>query len=589
MKELKVLMRFAKPYAWFLVLATISMIAVTAMNLVAPLMIRNLISTVTEEILTEESFKKVSLLALITIIVYLVRAISQFGSNYVSHYAAWKILENIRQHLYDHIQNLSLRYFQDKQTGDLMSRVINDTRNFEHLLAHAIPTIVVNGIMIIGVSAILFSINVSLTLYTLIPIPILIWIVLKFNKISRVRFKEAQVKIGEVNSILQDNFSGIKEIKAFTHEDYESKRTGKSISEHTTAILKAVRLSNAVHPGIGFVSSIGTVIVIFFGGRLALTGILPLEDLVAFLLYLSSFYQPIMSLGNIYEGLQQALASAERVLEVLAEEPEVKEDPNPIELKEVKGKIEFRNIDFHYVDNIPVLKDISFKVNPGETLAIVGPTGVGKTTITSLILRFFDPISGNILIDDIDIKKVSLSSLRRNISLVSQDVFLFNGTVKENILYGRLDATDEEVIAAAKAANAHDFILELPDGYNTRVGERGVKLSGGQKQRISIARAILKNAPILILDEATSSVDTQTEKQIQDALNKLKENKTTIVIAHRLSTIQDADQIIVMKDGYIIERGTHEELLELNGLYSELCKAQDTLQKHLSDEELLYI
>jgi len=589
MKEIKALLRFAKPYAWFLVLATMSMIAVTGMNLLAPWMIRNLISTVTGEALTEESFKRISLLTITTIIVYLLRAISQFGSDYVSHYAAWKILENIRQHLYDHIQNLSLRYFQNKQTGDLMSIIINDTRNFEHLLAHAIPTVIVNGIMIFGVSAILFSININLALYTLIPIPVLVWIVLKFSKTSRSRFKDAQVKIGEVNSILQDNFSGIKEIKAFTHEDYESRRTGESISEHTNAILKAVRLSNAVHPGIGFVSSIGTVIVIFFGGRLALTGVLPLEDLVAFLLYLSSFYQPITALGNIYEGLQQALASAERVLEVLAEEPEVKEDPNPIKLQNVKGRIEFCNVDFHYVDNIPVLKNISFKVNPGETLAIVGPTGVGKTTITSLILRFFDPISGNILVDDIDIRRVSLSNLRRHISLVSQDVFLFNGTVKENILYGRLDATDDEVIAAAKAANAHDFILELPDGYNTKVGERGVKLSGGQKQRISIARAILKNAPILILDEATSSVDTQTEKLIQDALNKLKKNRTTIIIAHRLSTIQDADHIIVMKDGYIIERGTHEELLELNGLYSELCKTQDTLQKQLPVEEMLYI
>ena len=285
MKEIKALLRFAKPYAWFLVLATMSMIAVTGMNLLAPWMIRNLISTVTGEALTEESFKRISLLTITTIIVYLLRAISQFGSDYVSHYAAWKILENIRQHLYDHIQNLSLRYFQNKQTGDLMSIIINDTRNFEHLLAHAIPTVIVNGIMIFGVSAILFSININLALYTLIPIPVLVWIVLKFSKTSRSRFKDAQVKIGEVNSILQDNFSGIKEIKAFTHEDYESRRTGESISEHTNAILKAVRLSNAVHPGIGFVSSIGTVIVIFFGGRLALTGVLPLEDLVAFLLY----------------------------------------------------------------------------------------------------------------------------------------------------------------------------------------------------------------------------------------------------------------------------------------------------------------
>jgi ATP-binding cassette subfamily B protein len=578
MKELRALMRFAKPYRWWMVLATLCMILVTVMNMVAPWMIRNLVQALTLDMSSIDGIHRVNLLALMALTVYILRAIFQFGTEYVAHYTAWNILREIRHYMYEHIQRLSLRFFQDKQTGDLMSRVVDDTRNFEQLLAHAIPTIVVNSLMLVGVTVILFSMNATLALYTLIPMPILAWMVLKFSAISRPLFKESQRSNAAVNSILQDNFTGIKEIKAFTQEQYESKRALARIQDYTRAILRALKLTNAFHPSVEFVSSLGTVIVIFFGGHLAFRNQLPLEDMVAFLLYLSTFYQPITALGRINEGLQQALASAERVLEILDEEPEVKEAPDATELGRVQGKIEFRNVDFRYVDNIPVLKDISFVVNPGETLALVGPTGVGKTTIASLILRFYDPQSGTVLIDDQDIRGVTLESLRRNISLVSQDVFLFNGTVKENILYGRRDATDEEVIAAAKAANAHDFILELENGYGTKVGERGVKLSGGQKQRISIARAILKDAPILVLDEATSSVDTQTERLIQEALNKLKKNKTTVVIAHRLSTIQEADQIVVIKEGEILEQGNHVELLQKKGFYSRLCKAQSTDQ-----------
>lgn len=579
MKELKALMRYMKPYRLHIFVATVCMVMVTAMNMVGPWMIRNLISTVVQSVQGTASIAQINFLALAVVAIYLLRAISQFGTNYISHYAAWKMLEDIRSDLYDHLQNLSLRFFHDKQTGELMSRVLDDTRNFEQLLAHAIPTLVVNALMLVGVSAILFSMNLQLALYTLIPIPLLFWMVVKFSKISRPMFKEAQKEIAEVSAILQDNFSGIKEIKAFTQEAYESRRTLERIAAYTRAILRALKLSNAFHPSIEFVSGLGTVIVIFFGGRLALSNQLALEDLVAFLLYLNSFYQPITSFGMINEGIQHALASAERVFEILNEEPEIKDAPDAIEVDRVKGKIEFRNVSFRYVDDVPVLKNVSFKVNPGEMVALVGPTGVGKTTIANLIPRFYDPDAGQILIDDVDIRKIKLSSLRKQISMVSQDVFLFNGTVKENILYGRPDATDEEVIAAAKAANAHEFIMELPEGYDTRVGERGVKLSGGQKQRISIARALLKDAPILILDEATSSVDTQTEKQIQEALENLMKNRTTIVIAHRLSTIRNADQIIVLQDGEIIEVGKHDELLRAGGLYSQLCKAQSTTEE----------
>lgn len=580
MKELKALFRFMKPYKWLLVLATISMIFVTVMNMIGPWMIRSLIQTVTNGVgQTDGSYiKRINFLAILAISVYLLRAVAQFGTDYISHFAAWNILKEIRQFLYDHMQKLSLRYYQDKQTGDLMSRVINDTGNFEQLLAHAIPTIIVNGLMLIGVSVMLFMMNAKLAMYTLIPIPLLIWMVLKFSKISRPLFRQAQTRIGEVNALLQDNFTGMKEIKAFTKEKYESGRAESRIAGYTNAILKALKLSNFFHPSIEFVSSIGTVIVIFFGGRLALANHLPLEDLVAFLLYLSSFYQPITAFGRINEGLQQALASAERVLDILNEESEIADAPDAVAVNRVAGQITFNNVSFRYNEDIPILKNISFNVTPGHTLALVGPTGVGKTTMANLIPRFYDPQAGEILIDGLNIKNITQSSLRKQISIVSQDVFLFNGTVKDNILYGRQDATEEDLVRAAEMANAHDFILELSDGYETRVGERGVKLSGGQKQRISIARAILKNAPILVLDEATSAVDTHTESLIQDALNKLKENRTTIVIAHRLSTIKEADQIIVIQEGEIIEQGKHNELLKANGLYSQLCKAQDSLQ-----------
>lgn len=563
-----------KPYKMRIILATLCMVVATGMNMAGPWAVRSLIQLITDGVSGQVTIDRVSLLAGAVVLIYVMRAFSRFGTDYISHYAAWNMLEDIRKHLYDHVQKLPLRYFQDKQTGDLMSRVMDDTRNFEQLLAHAIPTLVVNALTFVGIMAVLIAMNATLALYTMIPMPLLAVMVIRFSSISRPLFRRAQERVGEVNAVLQDNFTGVKEIKAFTQEEYETARTGRTIAGHTRAILRALRLSNAFHPGIEFVAGIGTVIVIFFGGRLALGGALPLEDLVAFLMYLSLFYQPIMALGQINEGLQHAMASADRVYELLREPPEVMEEPGAQEIVRARGLIEFRNVSFRYVDSIPVLEDVSFTIQPGQTLAIIGVTGVGKTTIANLIPRFYEATQGEIRLDGERVGRYTLTSLRRQISLVSQDVFLFNGTVKGNILYGCPDASDEEVIRAATAAGAHEFIKALEHGYETRVGERGVKLSGGQKQRISIARAVLKDAPILILDEATSAVDTQTEQIIQDAIGRLKRNKTAVVIAHRLSTIREADRIIVLRDGRIAEQGSHEDLMGMGGLYSRLCRAQ---------------
>jgi len=476
--------------------------------------------------------------------------------------------------VYDKLQQLPFRFFQERQTGQLMSRVVNDTANFEMLIAHAVPDLFTNILIIVGVAVILFAVNPTLASLSLIPIPFLVYGSTRFAKQVLPNFREAQRALADLNAELQDNISGIREIQIFNQQMRELVKIRDRIYKHISALLNALRLSAIFHPTVSFLSSIGTVIVISVGGFMALNGKVSVGDIVGFILYLSMFYQPITALANVIENLEQALAGAERVFEILDTEPEIKEKANPIELENVRGRVTFEDVTFSYNQGSPVLKNISFDIEPGQMVAFVGPTGVGKTTIMYLLVRFFDPDSGSIKIDGIDIRDVSLKSLHDNISMVMQDVFLFNGTITENIAYGKEDATMEEIINAAKIACAHDFIESLSDGYNTYIGERGVKLSGGQKQRLAIARAVLKDAPILILDEATSSVDTETENKIQEAINNLAGTRTILIIAHRLSTVKRADRIIVLKDGEIVEDGRHEELIALKGLYYSLSSGQ---------------
>ncbi|MBO7179098.1 MAG: ABC transporter ATP-binding protein [Clostridia bacterium] len=574
MKMLWKLTKEAARYKGLYVLAILSTLALTIVNLTAP-KILSAMTGIVEKGMNNDALDIVINLAVGLLILYLLRILFRFLSNYLTHKAAWHLVGDLRSRLYNKLQSLDLGFFHDKQTGDLMSRVINDTRDFELLYAHMIPEMITNVVTFVGVLVILLTINWKLALITCCPIPLILCSGVIFAKVVRPFFKASQKSMGELNAQLQDSLSGLHEIQSFGQESYESERIRVKNFEQVKAMLRALRASAIFHPSVEFLSSAGTVLVVFFGGFLAYNGQLSVEDIVAFVLYLSLFYAPVSGLANLLENLQQSLAGAERVTLILDTPAIIENAEDAQDIGKVEGAVTFENVSFHYSNKVPVLKNISFSSKPGMMVAFVGATGAGKTTATQLISRFYDPVDGRVLIDGKDIKAVTLESLRRNISPVLQDTFLFNGTISENIGYAKPEATQEEIEAAAKAANIHEDILSMPEQYETKVGERGLRLSGGQKQRIAIARAILRQTPIIILDEATASVDVHTEKQIQKAIKNLTGNQTVIAIAHRLSTIRDADLILVFKEGEIVERGTHEELIDLKGLYYKLHQAQN--------------
>ncbi|MFA7407214.1 MAG: ABC transporter ATP-binding protein [Anaerolineaceae bacterium] len=576
---MKLLLRFSKKYFWALAITVLSMLTLVAAQLLIPWLIRTLIDLVTTESqLTQDTLSTVSRLALVALITFLARAVMQFTRSYMAHLAGWGVVSDARKFVYEHMQKLSLRFYEDKQTGQLMSRIINDTDLFERMISHAVPDVVVNVLTFVAITAVLASINWRLTLYSMAPIPLVILALIGFSKVVRPAFRKRQHEIGELNAVLNDSISGVRDIKAFNRESEQLERVELGIERYRVSLLTALKLMAIFQPFIDFSTSIGQLVVIFFGGQMALQGTLSVADLVAFFLYLEMFYQPIRALGMSWEQVQEALAGFDRVQELLEESPDVKEPEHPTPFPvPMRREISLEGVSFSYNDHEIVLNDINLNIPVSHVVALVGPTGVGKSTLVSLIPRFYDVKSGSIKVDGIDIREFNIDELRRNISIVLQDVFLFHGTVRENILFGNPKASNEEVIEAAKVANAYDFITVMPNGFDTVIGERGVKLSGGQRQRISIARAVLKNSPILILDEATSSVDTETELLIQQALERLMKGRTTIIIAHRLSTIRNADQIVVLRGDTIIEQGQHQELIEKDGLYQRLY----TVQEHL--------
>ncbi|MFH2037852.1 MAG: ABC transporter ATP-binding protein, partial [Chloroflexota bacterium] len=543
MKPFSLIFTYAKKYTGSLIVTTISMLALVGVQLLIPWIIKSLISLVTEPSGSVDTIDTITKMAGLVLVVYVARAILQFLRSYVAHIAGWGVVADVRKYIYDHMQRLSLRFYEDKQVGQLMSNVVNDTDLFEQLISHAIPDVVVNILTFIGVTAVLLNLNWKLTILSMLPIPLVIISLRVYAKYVRPAFRSRQKELGDLNAMLNDNLSGIREIKSFTRETDESYRVHSRIDSYRQSLLNALKLMATFQPFVDFTSSIGTLIVIYFGGQLAIKGILPVADLVAFFLYLDMFYNPVRVLSGAWEAIQSSLAGADRVAGLLIEKEEPNNIPGSIDIKDpIRGDIRFQDVSFEYTSDNLVLENINLEIKAFDVVALVGPTGVGKSTLVSLIARFYDATKGKIFLDGRNICEYTLESLRQQISVVLQDVFLFYGTIRENILFGKPEATNEELILAAKAANAHDFIQGLPDGYDTLVGERGIKLSGGQKQRVSIARAILKNTPILILDEATSSVDTETEMQIQQALERLMVGRTTIVIAHRLSTIKNANK-----------------------------------------------
>jgi ABC-type multidrug transport system fused ATPase/permease subunit len=574
---MKTLWRIAKEavrYKNWLLLAIFGTLSLTTVNLIAPRIMASMTGIVAAG-MTEESFITVLWMAGALLALFLVRILFRFLSNYCSHRAAWRLVLELRMKVYNAIQSFSMDYFHDKQTGELLSRVMNDVATFELIYAHITPDIITNFVTLTGVTAILFGINAHLALITCIPVPFILLSGWFFSRKVRPNFRKMQKSQGELSAQLQDNLSGIQEIQAFGRQDSASEKVKNKGEDFTRNMLRALKLSAVFHPSVEFMTSIGSVIVVGFGGYLAFKNQLSVSDIVGFMLYLALFYAPITGLAQLLESAQQAFAGAERVIEILDAPQSIVDCPGAVSIEKAQGRISFEEVSFSYIDGVPVLSDVTFEIKPGQMAAFVGATGVGKTTLSQLISRFYDPTGGRVCLDGRDLRGITLESLRKNMSIVLQDTFLFNGTIEENIAFARPDASFDEVQSSARTARIHEDIMAMPDGYRTQVGERGVKLSGGQKQRIAIARAVLCRAPVLILDEATASVDVRTEAQIQQAINEIAGTRTIVTIAHRLSTVRNADVIFVFEKGRIVQSGSHAELIEQDGLYRKLCLIQE--------------
>ncbi|WP_282806511.1 ABC transporter ATP-binding protein [Clostridium tetani] len=574
MDTLKRFTAYYKPYKGMFFMDMFCALTLSMIDLIFPLIVRYLLNDIYVNKSSSEIIYFVGLIGLGLLIMYVVKYFCQYYISSWGHIMGARMEADMREDIFLHLQKQSFSYYDSTNTGQLMSRIVNDLFDISELAHHGPEDLFISLLKILGSFIILMNINVKITSVLFFITLFMIYFSYFYNKKMKYIFKKNRVKIASVNSQIQDSLSGVRVVKSFSNEDLEVEKFKKGNNEYLGTKEKGYFIMGKFFSGNGFFQGMLYLSVILVGGILIGTGEAQASDLVVYILYINIFLNPIEKLVNFTEQFQKGITGFERFLEILDSEPEIEDKLNAIELKNPKGEIEFKDVTFSYDERSTVLEGINIKIEKGKTVALVGSSGSGKTTLCNLIPRFYELDSGFIKIDNKNIRDITLRSLRDSIGVVQQDVYMFAGTIKENIAYGKPEATDEEIYMAAKRANAHDFIMNLEKGYDTFVGERGVKLSGGQKQRVSIARVFLKNPPILILDEATSALDNVSEKYVQQSLDELAKNRTTLVIAHRLSTIKNADEILVLTEDGMQEKGTHEELIEKKGIYESLYNMQ---------------
>lgn len=561
---------YIKPYSLLIISALACTILASAVNLYLP----KIIGEVIDQVLATKDTDTLNLIAVTVLVLIVIQGIAMYGQTYLMAFSSQKIIIDIRRDLYQHLQKLSIAFFEKRSVGTIMSYVTNDVAALQTALVNNVIDFVNYSVTLAGSILLLLYIDWKLSLLMFLTFPLILYTINISGQKMRIKSRTLQERAADITAFLQETILAVSVIKSFARESYELERFDYENSRNFQAQMKIVQVMAVITPIINILSTIGITAIIWFGGHEVISGHLTSGALISFLVYVINLPTPVKRLSNIYADIQRALAAAQRIFEVLDIEPEIKDLEGAQELGPVTGYVTFQNVSFAYNPGKPVVTDMSFEARPGELIAIVGPSGAGKTTVVNLIPRFYDPVAGSIQIDNIDIQAVTLQSLRAQVGIVPQETILFSGTIFQNIIYGNLEAAKEEVIAAAKVANAHNFIMEMADGYETPVGERGAQLSGGQRQRIAIARAVLKNPRILILDEATSALDTESELLVQQALDRLMIGRTSFVIAHRLATVQRAHLILVMENGKIVEHGNHETLVKADGLYSKLYKIQ---------------
>ena len=571
MKEkLKKLFAYYKPYKGLFYSDMVFAVLGAVITLIIPLLVRY----ITNEVVyfeAKEARHAIVMLGIVMIILVLLEIFCNFYIGYFGHIMGAKMEADMRKDIFGHYQKLTFAFYDNQKVGHLLSRITSDLFDISELLHHGPEDLVISVIKIIGSFCILLMVNVKLALIAFAFIPIMLLFAFYYNGKMKIAFRRNREKIADINSQIEDSLAGIRVVKSFANEKVEMKKFNAGNNNFVEAKKLSYRYMGIYNSGLGAMSTLITVVVLLAGVMMMLNGKVELADLLTFFLYINNFTDPVKKLVSFTEQFQNGYSGFERFLEILSIAPDIADKPGALSLTDPKGEIEFHNVSFQYEEQAEkVLKNVNLRVQAGDYVALVGSSGVGKTTLCSLIPRFYEVSSGFITIDGMDIRDIKLADLRNNIGIVQQDVYLFAGSIMDNIRYGRPDATDEEVIRAAKNANAHDFIVSFPDGYDTDIGQRGVKLSGGQKQRLSIARVFLKNPPILIFDEATSALDNESEQVVQKSLEDLAKNRTTFVIAHRLTTIQNAQRILVLTEEGIAEEGTHEELLEKKGIYESL-------------------